>query len=112
MSLYKSINIDALDKRFQVTFMRNYNNYKARIVKTEENVTVSKSSSEIFYLTKTILKDLIIFPFAISFLTTIAKILFGRYSGVLYRHGFVMGAHFKKIMVGYYKNYFLPIPAK
>ena len=111
MSLYKSINIDGLDKRFQVTFLKKYNDNKEKLKNSKNSSEIKESTSNLIYLTKTILKDLIIMPFGISFLTALGKIFLSKYSVILYRHGFVMGVHFKKLLKGYYKEYFLPIPA-
>lgn len=110
MSFYKAINIDALDKRFQVTFLKKYRSNSASSL--ARNGSRKASTDNLLYLTKTILKDIIFMPFAINFLTTLGKIFLGKYSVVLYRHGFVMGAHLKKIMIGYYNSYFLPVPSQ
>lgn len=113
MSFGKSINIDNLDKRFQVTFLKKYQDNKAIYAESysQKKTAISSSTANFLYLTKFILKDLVVFPFVVSFATAMAKIFIGKYSVILYRHGFVMGAHLKRIISNSYQLYF-PTVAK
>jgi hypothetical protein len=108
MSFSEKINIDNLDKRFQVTFLKKFQDNKAIYTESysAKKTGISKSTANFFYLTKFILKDLVVFPFVISFATALAKIFIGKYSLVLYRHGFVMGTHMKRIITNSYQLYF------
>lgn len=108
MSFSTKINIDNLDKRFQVTFLKKYQDNKSLYSESLKNkkTAISSSTANFIYLTKVIAKDLIVFPFIISFATALAKIFIGKYSVVLYRHGFVMGTHLKRIISNSYQLYF------
>lgn len=114
MSLSTKINIDNLDKRFQITFLRKYHENKALYTESFKNkkTAISSTTANFIYLSKVIVKDLIIFPFVISFATALAKIFIGKYSVVLYRHGFVMGTHLKKIISNSYQLYFPTLSKK
>lgn len=108
MSISTKINIDNLDKRFYVTFLKKYQDNKALFYESlkSKKTSISPSTANFMYLTKVIAKDLIVFPFIISFATALAKIFIGKYSVVLYRHGFVMGTHLKRIISNTYQLYF------